>query len=410
MHEKGLNVNRFLARLAPTAIGRRCHQDTEGAITIDRPSLANERVSDVQPGLPSFWGVIPAGGAGTRLWPISRATRPKFLLPLLGDRSLLRQTVDRLAALTRPERTLVVCGPAHAADISRQLPELPTDNIIVEPAPRSSGPAIILAAALIARHDPDAVMGSFAADHDVRDDAAFARAVRTSIEAADAGYLVAIGLMPTRPETGYGYIERSDEIIAESSDGRAFRAACFVEKPDSPTAAEYVASGHFLWNASMFVWRVQVLLDEVKRLQPDLHAGITQIVGTWETSERENVAATVWASLPECSIDVGVMELAERVAVVPAEMGWSDVGDWHGLGNLLDRDPHGNSVRGELVQIGTTNSAVWSDTQRLIALVGLDNVIVVDTPDALLVADRAKAQQVRNIVDLVRNAGRLQQL
>jgi mannose-1-phosphate guanylyltransferase len=253
-------------------------------------------------------------------------------------------------------------------------------------------------------------MGSFAADHDVRDDAAFARAVRTSVEAADAGYLVAIGLMPTRPETGYGYIERSDEIVAETSEGRAFHAACFVEKPDRERAAAFLASGRHLWNAGMFVWRVQVLLDEVKRLQPDLHAGITQIVGAWETSERENVAATVWASLPECSIDVGVMELAERVAVVPAEMGWSDVGDWHGLGNLLDRDPQGNSVRGELVQIGTTNSAVWSDTQRLIALIGLDNVIVVDTPDALLVANRAKAQQVRNIVDLVRNAGRLQQL
>src|SRR5215212_824327 len=205
MPEKGLNVNSLLARVAQTAIARRCDREAERVTAMDRPSLDNERASDVQPGLPSFWGVIPAGGAGTRLWPVSRATRPKFLLPLLGDRSLLRQTVDRLGALTPPERTLVVCGPAHAADISRQLPELPTENIVVEPAPRSSGPAIVLAAALIARHDPDAVMGSFAADHDVRDAAAFARAVRTSVEAADAGYLVAIGLMPTRPETGYGY-------------------------------------------------------------------------------------------------------------------------------------------------------------------------------------------------------------
>jgi mannose-1-phosphate guanylyltransferase len=375
------------------------------------PAVSRQRASVRCSTWPSLLlGSDPRRRGGTRLWPISRATRPKFLLPLLGDRSLLRQTVDRLASLTQSERTLVVCGPAHAADISRQLPELPTDNIVVEPAPRSSGLAIVLAAALIARHDPDAVMGSFAADHDVRDDAAFARAVRTSIEAADAGYLVAIGLMPTRPETGYGYIERSDDLVVESSEGRAFRAACFVEKPDRERATAFLASGRHLWNAGMFVWRVQVLLDEVKRLQPDLHAGITQIVGAWETSERENVAATVWASLPECSIDVGVMELAERVAVVPAEMGWSDVGDWHGLGNLLDRDPQGNSVRGELVQIGTTNSAVWSDTQRLIALIGLDNVIVVDTPDALLVADRAKAQQVRNIVDLVRNAGRHQHL
>lgn len=359
---------------------------------------------------PPFWAVIPAGGAGTRLWPISRATRPKFLLPLLGDRSLLQQTVDRLAGLAEPERTLVVCGSAHAAQIARQLPQLPADNIIVEPAPRSSGPAIGLAAALIARREPDAMMGSFAADHDVRDVAAFRRAVRAAIAAARDDALVTIGIEPTRPETGYGYIERADEAVSATDDGIAYRANCFHEKPDRERAAAYVASGRFLWNASMFVWRARTLLAEMARLQPALHAGVVRIAAGWDTPERENLTTALWAALPESSIDQGILERAERVAVVPADLGWSDIGDWHGLGDLLDHDPDGNSVRGELVQIGTTNSAVWSETDRLIALVGLDNVVVVDAPDALLVADRTKAQEVRRLVNQVRDAGHAERL
>jgi len=365
---------------------------------------ADEKTPAETGGAP-FWAVIPAGGAGTRLWPISRATRPKFLLPLLGERSLLQQTVDRLAGLAAPERTLVVCGPAHAAQIARQLPQLPADNIIVEPAPRSSGPAIGLAAALIAEREPGAVMGSFAADHDVRDEAAFRRAVLVATAAAEAGYLTTIGIAPTRPEVGYGYVERADELLVETADGSAYRATCFHEKPDREQAAAYLASGRFLWNASMFVWRAQTLLDELARLQPELHAGVARIAAGWETPQRENLTTALWAALPESSIDQGVLERAAKVAVVPADLGWSDVGDWHGLADLLARDPDGNSIRGELVQIGTTNSAVWSETDRLIALVGLDNVVVVDAPDALLVADRTKAQQVRHLVNLLRDAG-----
>jgi mannose-1-phosphate guanylyltransferase len=170
------------------------------------------------------WAVIPAGGSGTRLWPLSRATRPKFLLPLLGERSLLRQTWDRLEPLTAPDQTLVVCGPAHAAAIARQLPDLPDSNLLVEPSPRGSGPAIGLAAALIARVDPNAIMGSFAADHDVSDEPAFHAAVRAAMAAAHDGWLVTIGLTPTRPETGYGYIERTDDVVSETGDGTAFRA------------------------------------------------------------------------------------------------------------------------------------------------------------------------------------------
>jgi mannose-1-phosphate guanylyltransferase len=352
------------------------------------------------------WAVIPAGGSGTRLWPLSRATRPKFLLPLLGERSLLQQTWDRLDPLTTPDRTLVVCGPAHAAAIARQLPELPEGNLLVEPSPRGSGPAIGLAAALIARVNPKAVMGSFAADHDVADVSSFHAAVRAAMAAAREGWLVTIGLTPTRPETGYGYIERSDDIVGQSADGDAFRALRFVEKPDVERATKYVASGRFLWNASMFVWRAQTLLDEMKRQQPDLHAGIMRIATAWGTNAQERVTAEVWASLAESTIDHGIMENAEKVAVVPSEMGWSDVGDWHGLGELVAQDHLGNSVKGDLVQFDTHNSVVWSETGRLVALVGVENTAVVDTEDALLVVDRRRAQDVRQIVEQLKARSR----
>lgn len=357
----------------------------------------------------NVWVVIPAGGAGTRLWPLSRAARPKFLLELVGEQSLLQQTVDRLTPFAPPARTLVVCGPSHAAGVARQLPTLPEANILVEPAPRGSGPAIALAAALIARWDPNAVMGSFAADHDVRDETNFVRAIQTAILAAAGGDLVTIGLAPTRPEVGYGYIERTDEVLVSASDRHAYRSARFHEKPDLTRATEYLASGRFLWNAGMFVWRVDAFLAKLSQLQPDLYAAIVHIAAAWGTPEQERITEEAWTNLPTSTIDEGVLEpaaAAGRVAVVPAEFGWSDVGDWHGLGDLIQRDELGNSVRGDLIQAETHNSVVWSDTSRLIALLGLENIVVVDTDDALLVIDRARSQQVRQIVDRLRDLKR----
>jgi mannose-1-phosphate guanylyltransferase len=346
----------------------------------------------------SFWAVIPAGGSGTRLWPLSRSAHPKFLLALLCEHSLLQQTVERVEQLAPLERIIVVCGPAHAEPIAEQLPTLPDTGYVIEPSPRGSGPAIGLAAAIIARRDPEAIMGSFAADQDVRDSAAFVRAIGVAIEAARAGWLVTVGLFAPRPETGYGYIESTEEQIVSTPDGIAYRAARFHEKPDLARATAYVASGRFLWNASMFVWRVRTFLEELARLQPDLHAGVTRIAAAWDTPERDRVTAEVWPTLPEITVDHGVMEHAAQVAVVPAEMGWSDVGDWHGLGELLDPNADGISGRGDLVQALSRSSVVWSETDRVIALVGLENVVVVDTPDALLVADRTRAQEVRSVV------------
>ena len=210
--------------MASSASARRLH---EQGIACNELATAGLEATE------NLWAVVPAGGSGTRLWPLSRAARPKFLLPLLGERSLLQQTLDRLAPSVPPERTLVVCGPAHAAPVARQLPALPERNVLVEPSPRGSGPAIALATALIARRDPAAIVGSFAADHEVSDLPRFDAALRTAIAAAGDGWLVTIGLTPTRPETGYGYIERSEDVVAGTPEGSAYRATRFVEKPDA---------------------------------------------------------------------------------------------------------------------------------------------------------------------------------
>jgi mannose-1-phosphate guanylyltransferase len=318
----------------------------------------------------------------------------------------LQQTVDRIGTLVPAEQTLVVCGPAHAAPVARQLPTLPERNILVEPAARGSGPAIALATAIVARRDSEAIVGSFAADHEVSRLPEFAAAFAVAVAAARQGWLVTIGLTPTRPETGYGYVERSDDVVAATEQGSACRALRFVEKPDEATAAEYVASGRFLWNASMFVWQARTLLDEIARLQPDLFAGVSRVAAVWGTPEQERVAAEVWSVLPETTIEQGVLERADRIAVVPAEFGWSDVGDWNNLGELIERDDSGNSVRGDLVQAHTHNSVVWSETGRLVALVGLDNIAVVDTEDALLVVDRKDAHEVRRIVEQLKSMRR----
>jgi mannose-1-phosphate guanylyltransferase len=356
---------------------------------------------------PNFWAVIPAGGSGSRLWPLSRSGQPKFLLPLVNPaRSMIQETVDRLADLCPSGQTLVVCGPAHATPIARQLPELNDAQILIEPSPKGSGPAIALAAAIIARRNPSAIMGSFAADHDVRNRPAFTEVVRSAIATAHDGWLVAIGIEPTRAETGYGYIEQDEVPLPGSTETAAHRVLRFVEKPDVTTATAYVESGRFLWNAGMFVWRVDGFLRELERYMPEVAAGVGVIAEAWGSAAQDRVMGEVWPTLPDVTIDNGLMERSDRIAVVPGEMGWSDVGDWHGLGSLLEHDERGNSIRGDIIDDDIANNVVWSETPRVISLLGVSNIIVVDTPDALLVAERSHAQRVRSTVNRLKDLNR----
>jgi mannose-1-phosphate guanylyltransferase len=358
--------------------------------------------------------VIPAGGSGTRLWPLSRADHPKFLLPLTGSTaSLLQATVQRLAGLVAPERTLIVTGRPHAAAVAAQLPGLPAENILAEPSPRDSCAAIGLAAAVIARRDPDAVMGSFAADHLVGDVDRFAATIREAVGGAEEGWLMTVGMKPTRPETGFGYVQHGGEL-----DGPIRRVLRFKEKPDHELAVRFVESGDYLWNASMFVWRVDVFLAELARQQPELHDGLVRIAAVWDGPEREAVLEQVWPELPRIAVDYAVMEGAAeqgKVATVPADFGWSDVGDFRNLGDLLPADEQGNVVVAgdkangsgpEAVLVrDSSGSVVIARGHRLVSTLGLKDIIVVDTPDALLVCARDRAQDVKQIADAVRRHG-----
>jgi mannose-1-phosphate guanylyltransferase len=353
--------------------------------------------------IPGFWAVVPAGGAGTRLWPLSRAGHPKFLLDLTGaGRSLLQATVDRLEPLT-DQRVVVVTGARHAEAVRAQLPHLPATAVLAEPSPRDSMAAIALAAAVIERRDPDAVIGSFAADHVIPDAASFAEVITEAVEVAAAGYLVTIGIEPTSPATGFGYIRTGDPLPGYST---ALAVREFVEKPDAERAEAYVESGEYRWNAGMFVVGATRLLDLLSQWHPDLAAGVREI------AEAPDRLDDVWPSLTRIAIDHAVAEpaaAAGHVVVVPGPFAWDDVGDFASLAGLLPgASLDALSVVGDPAHVTSHDASglVVAAGGRQVAVVGLDDVVVVDTPDAVLVTTRSRAQEVKAVVDALRAAGR----
>lgn len=353
-----------------------------------------------------FWAVVPAGGAGTRLWPLSRASAPKFLRDLRGSgRTLIQETHDRLAPLVG-DRLLVVTGAAHAAAVARQLDQVPTEAILAEPSARDSMAAIGLAAALLERRDPDAVMGSFAADHVIPDGEAFGAAVRTAVDVAREDWLVTLGIEPTFPSSAFGYI-RSGEPLAGHPDAQ--RVAAFVEKPNVEVATGYLAEGGYRWNAGMFVVRPSVLLDLLEEFHPGFATALRGIAADPDTLDE------VWPTLPKIALDHAVAEpaaAAGRVATVPAAFGWDDVGDFDSLATLLAQDGATEGVPGGITVLGDAGAVHALDSSglvitgdRTIAVIGLADVVVVDTPDALLVTSRERAQEVKAIVAGLQRAG-----
>ncbi|WP_024285263.1 mannose-1-phosphate guanylyltransferase [Cellulomonas sp. KRMCY2] len=363
--------------------------------------------------IPGFRAVVPAGGAGTRLWPLSRAGAPKFLHDLTGSgRTLLQETLDRLLPLTGPDGVVVVTGERHEDAVRAQLPELGAGAVLTEPSPRDSMAAIGLAAAVLAEREGDVVIGSFAADHVIDAGPGFADAVRQGVAAARAGYVVTVGIAASSPSTAFGYLRMGEQLGLTGAPG-ARHSLGFTEKPDAQTAARYLETGEYRWNAGMFIVRAQVLLDHLAELHPALHAGLRAIAAAWDTPQRAEVMASTWPELEKIAIDYAIAEpvaAAGGVAVVPGDFRWDDVGDFASLGSLLPpTDGVGTRVLGDVGQVLTvdaTGSLVVPQGGRLVTILGLDDLVVVDLPDALLVTTRSHAQGLKAVVDAVRAAGR----
>lgn len=356
--------------------------------------------------IPGFHAIIPAGGAGTRLWPLSRRSYPKFLHDLTGSgRTLLQATWDRLAPLAGPDGVVVVTGAAHREAVTGQLPGLPAAGLLAEPSPRDSMAAIGLAAAVIRRrHGDDVVVGSFAADHVIHGQEEFAAAVAEAVAVARAGYVVTIGIAAREPSTAFGYIEVGAPLhVAGAPRGR--QVAAFAEKPDAETAAAYLETGRYRWNAGMFVVSAKVLAEHLAARQPMLQAGLERIAVAWDTEDRDEVLGREWPGLTKIAIDHAVAEpvaAAGGVAVVPGDFGWDDVGDWASLADLLPERADGSRILGRPADVALADAPgalVVPRGDRLVAVLALPGVVVVDTPDAVLVASRAAAQQVKQVVD-----------
>ncbi|KAL6817282.1 hypothetical protein J3E69DRAFT_358472 [Trichoderma sp. SZMC 28015] len=362
--------------------------------------------------IPGFYVVIPAGGAGTRLWPLSRENHPKFLLDVnLCGNSLLQSTWERLLPLAGPSRMTVVAGPAHSEGILGQLPNLDSSNLFTEPGPKDSMAAIGLAAAILLRRDPEAVIGSFAADHMISGEDAFLGAVTEAVEVAKEGYLVTIGIAPSHPATGFGYIRLGDKLGLKSAPHSRL-VSSFKEKPDAHTAAKYLATGQYRWNAGMFVTKASLLMELMKENCPDLYEGLMNISAVWDDEvARKTALEEVWPTLEKIPIDNAVAEPAAaqgKVAVIPSTFGWDDVGDFSSLAEMLPAESNKPRVLGDqrlVVSEQTAGGIVVPVSGRLITCLGVDDIVIVDAPDALMVTTRARSQEVKSLVKKCREAG-----
>jgi mannose-1-phosphate guanylyltransferase len=351
--------------------------------------------------------IIMAGGSGTRFWPKSRRDRPKQLLRLVGESTMLEQTVARITPLVPLDRVVVVTGADQAEDTLAQLPALPAANLIAEPCPRDTAPCVGLAAGFVASKDPDATMVVMPADHVIEPAEAFRTAVRAAVSLVDddPGALVTFGITPTRPETGYGYIERGR--LLERRDGVAvYPVEQFREKPDRSTAEAFLKAGNFVWNSGIFVWRAATILERLRIHCLKLALGLEPILRSLGTPLQAEVLAREFPRLKRIPIDKAVMEHAQKVTkVLEVPYNWNDVGDWRALASLLKRDEAGNAVEGHVVAQDTTGSIIISDDGGLVATLGVDDLVIVHSGRATLVARKDQLDKLKSLVEGLRDAG-----
>lgn len=361
-----------------------------------------------------FVSIIMAGGSGTRFWPVSTRALPKQFLPLAGDTPMLRETAERVLPVTPWDSLFVICGAHHAGNVRRILPELPEPNLILEPVARNSCPALALAGLAIRRRYPHqrVAVAALPSDHVIRDTNEFRACMHAALaRAADAGCFVTLGIVPASAHTGFGYIERAERAFEGPPGGGGFRAVRFVEKPDLETARHYVSSGRYFWNAGMFFFRLDTLDDHVARLQPALHAAMHEI-GRESAQEapagRLSAAAVArhFPRVPAISFDYAIMEHAAAVEVIPLDAGWNDLGSWPGIALVRPVDGAGNSGQGAVAAIEASGNVIYSTVVgHVTAVLGVDELVVVTTPQATLVLPKARAQDVRLIVEWLAEHG-----
>lgn len=354
-----------------------------------------------------FYAVIMAGGGGTRLWPLSRKARPKQMLRLIDERSLFQTSVERLKGLFPNDRIYVVTVEDQAAELHQHSPQIPVENYIIEPMPRGTASVVGLATVALQHRDPQAVMAVLTSDHLIANESGFRDILSAAYDVTQDDYLVTLGITPTYPATGYGYIQLGS-ILKNYRGLDAYRVVQFKEKPDEDTARRMIASGDHVWNSGMFVWRVDRVMNEFADQMPDLYHNLQQISDVWGMHGQSETIESVWPSIRAETIDYGIMEAADRVAVIPAnDLGWSDVGSWDSLFDVLPGDADGNIVLGgRHIGLDTNESLVYVNQEhRLIVTIGVDNLVVVDTGDVLLVCRKDQAQKVRQIVDQLKKSG-----
>lgn len=355
-----------------------------------------------------YYAVIMAGGGGTRLWPLSRQARPKQLLPLIGDQTLFQESVRRLEGLFPIERVYVVTTADLAREFQSQCPEIPVENYLLEPQPRGTASVVGLAAVALQQRDPQAVTAILTSDHFIANIEQFQQLLRMAYQVAQKDYLVTLGITPTYPATGFGYIQQG-EALGTIHGMQYYQVKQFKEKPNLEQAVQMLESGAYSWNSGMFVWKAQTILREFQQQMPKLYAQLMTIRDAWNTPQRESVMNSLWAEIEVNTIDYGIMENARRVAVIPAaELGWNDVGTWESIFEILPQDENGNVILGDHAEstltIETQNTLIYTnDSKRLIVTIGLQDLVIVDTGDALLISRKDQVQKVRQIVTHLKN-------
>lgn len=352
----------------------------------------------------NYYAVIMAGGGGTRLWPLSRKTQPKQMLNLVDERSLFQNAVDRLNGLFAPDHIFVVTVEEQAKGLQAQAPEIPIENYLLEPMPRGTASVVGFASVAIRNRDRDAIMAVVTADHIIGNVAKFQKLLQAAYEVAKDRYLVTLGIEPGSPSTGYGYIQQGEKL-GDYRDELAFHALKFKEKPTLDRAKEMLSGGEHTWNSGMFIWRVDTVMEEIDRQMPDLSLKLSKISDAWDYENKIDVVQKLWPTIEPQTIDYGIMEGARNVAVIPVKgLEWSDVGAWDALYDLLPSSLDGNTVKGgQHISVGSRGNLVFTNQERLIVTIGVNDIIIVDTGDVVMVCHKDQAQKVRKAVDQLKD-------